>query len=145
MSSNSLEKYNDFCKNLMEGYILYNLDSTNSWGEYLLVGEKFNIKVGNEKTFAFLLFGIKRKESKFVFSNTKVKLTPDCAGNVPFLKYIGRCKCNTFPDMSEINVNMGLAVAYSNTDLHRYAEKNSVRKPKTRKYANDGKPYDRGC
>lgn len=145
MNNDSLEKYNAFCKNLLEGYILYNIDSTNSWGEYLLVAEKFNIKIGEEKTYAFLLFGMRRKENKFVFSDIRVKLTPDCAQNIPFLKYIGRCKCNTFPNMSELKVNMGLAVAYSNTDLHKYAEKLSIRKPKTKRYDNDGKPYKRGC
>lgn len=141
----SLEQYNEFCKNLKEGYILYNLDSTNSWGEYLLVGEKFSIRIGSEKTHAMLLFGIRRKENKFVFNNIRIKLTPECAGNVPFLKYIGRCKCSTFPNTSEFNVNMGLAVAYSNVDLHKYAEKLSIRKPKKKRYANDGKPYEIGC
>lgn len=141
----SLEQYNAFCKNIAEGYILYNLDSTNNWGEYLLVGEKFHVKVGDCKTYAVLLFGIRRKENRFVFNNIRIKLTPDCAANVPFLKYIGRCKCSTFPDTSNFKVNLGLAVAYGNTDLHKYAEKLSIRKPKKRKYANDGKPYERGC
>lgn len=143
--NDSLKQYNDFCRNLVEGYILYNIDSTNSWGEYLLVGEKFPINISTEKTYAVLLFGLKRKDNKFVFNNTKVKLTPDCAGNIPFLKYIGKCTCTTLPDMENVNVNIGLAVAYGNIDLHKYAERLSIRKPKKKKYANDGKPYDRGC
>lgn len=142
---NDLKEYNEFCNNLKDGYILYNLDSTNDWGEYLLAGEKFSLKVEGQKTYAVLLYGIKRKDNKFVFNKTRVKLTPDCAGNVPFLKYIGRCKCTTFPDMSEFNVNVGLMTAYGSTDLHKFAEKLSIRKPKKRRYGNDGKPYDRGC
>lgn len=140
-----LKDYNGFCSNLREGYILYNLDSENGWGEYLLVGEKFTVCIGEQKTFAALLFGLKKKEKRFVFNGIRVKLTPECAGNVPFLKYVGKCRCLTFPDMDDFNVNMGLAVAYSTTDLHKYSKMLSIRKPKKSRYGSDGKPYERGC
>ena len=135
-----LEAYNTFCKNLKEGCILYNIDSTNLWGDYLLVANISTIKVGVYKTYGVLLIGLKKEESKFVPRNLIIRLTPEYINNIPFLKYVGHCKFKLIPEIIEINVNLGLATVYSNTDLHKFAKKISVRKPKSRIYEKDGSP-----
>jgi len=137
--SKDLESYNRFCRNLREGCILYNVDTTNSWGEYLLVVNIATLKFNDQKTYTVLLLGLDRKESNFVPRNLRIKFTPDYAGNIPFLKYVGRCNFTLKPELSDINVNLGLASIYSSVNLKNFARHLSVRKPKTRKYGKDGK------
>ena len=42
--------------------------------------------------------------------------------------------------LKDIDINVGLVSVYSNTDLHKYAQKLKVRKPQKKKYDRDGKP-----
>ena len=63
-----LEEYNRFCGNLKEGCILYNIDSTNSWGDYLLVVNISAVKVEGIKTYTVLLLGLKKDKNKWTNS-----------------------------------------------------------------------------
>lgn len=137
----SLEVYNDFCKGLKEGSILYNLDSTNSWGDYLLVVHKAMVKVEEIKTYTLLLIGLKKKGTSYEVRNTKVVITPDYSGPIIFLKYVGFCKFKLQPVIENIKVNTGMAAIYGSTDLHKFTQKFNIRKPQKRKYDNEGKPF----
>lgn len=134
-----LEAYNEFCRNLREGNILYNLDRTNSWGEYFLVANIATVKLMEYKTYTMLLIGLKKKDKEFVPRNIRIKITPDYASNIPFLKYVGHCNYMLVPEIKDISVNIGLVAVYGKADLRKYAQKLSIRKPKTRKYGKDGK------
>lgn len=138
-SNQDLQNYNEFFENLTEGTLLYNIDSTNQWGDYFLVANIATVKLQEQKTFTALLIGLKKEGNTLVPRNIRIKLTPDYAKNIPFLKKVGYCKFRLFPELEEINLNLGLATVYGNTDLWKFREKLSVRKPKTRKYGKDGK------
>lgn len=137
---NKLNAYNTFCKNLREGCILYNVDNTNSWGDYFLVANISAVRLNNHKTYSVLLMGLKKDGDTFLPRNNKIKLTPEFADNLPFLKYIGRCHFTLRPELTDVDINLGLASMYGSTDVHKYAKKLSVRKPKKRRYGSDGKP-----
>lgn len=143
MSDIKIGTYNSFCKGLMEGNILYNIDSTNQWGEYLLVANITPVEVGSIKTYTVLLIGLKKEEGRYIPKDTKVSLNPSYAGRIPFLKPIGYCKFSLVPAIEEVNVHTGLAAIYGNTDLHKYAANLSIRKPRAHKYDMDGKPIVR--
>jgi len=135
-----IKVFNEFCAALNEGDILYNIDASNLWGEYLLVANIASISVFNKPSFAVLLLGVKKVEQEYVPYNLRISLTPDCAGNVAFLKYIGHCSFKLLPEMNNINISTGLVAIYSNVSLKKYTEQNlTIRKAKKRKYAMDGK------
>ena len=134
-----LSEYNAFCKDLRAGNILYNIDSTNMWGEYLLVAHVTAVTVGGKKTYTALLICMEKREGSYIPLNRCISLTPDSAKNVPFLKHIGYCKFNLIPEFKDMRVDVGLVAVYSRTDLHKFATKLSIRKPKNRKYGKDGK------
>lgn len=134
-----INDYNKFCKSLYEGCILYNIDSTNLWGEFLLVVNITTITLEGKNTYSVLLIGLKKVQEEFVPYNLRVNLTPDYASSVPFLKYIGYCNFNLNPEVSNASVNMGLATVYSEVNLHKYAKKLSIKKPRKRKYGKDGR------
>lgn len=138
-----LSGYNSFCSNLKEGYILYNIDTTNQWGEYLLVANVATVRIKGIETYTCMLLGLKKENNGFVPRNCRIKLTPDYASNIPFLKYVGKCTFSIVPIIEDIKVDIGLVTAYGQADLHRFAEKLSIRKPKKRKYGKDGKPIIR--
>lgn len=142
MNSDGIEfnEYNSFCKDLREGTVLYNMVSTNQWGEYLLVANVTPIKVNDTKTYTVLLLGLKKIDGQYIPRNLSISLTPDYVSYVPFLKPIGYCKFNLIPVLEEVNIKAGLAAVYSNTDLHKFASKLSIRKPRNHKYDRDGKP-----
>ena len=140
MNPDSLNVYNDFCRNLKEGYILYNVDSTNSWGDYFLVVNVAKVNTSGIQTYTALLLGLKKEGEKFVPRNSRIRLTPDCATNVPFLKYVGKCSYRLIPEIEDVEVNIGLAAVYGSTDLHKFASNLHLHKPRNRKYGNDGKP-----
>ena len=135
-----LDEYNSFCKELRAGNVLYNIDTTNLWGEYLLVAHVTPVRVGNAKTYTVLLLGLKKAEGKYVSNDLCISLTPDYAGRIPFLKHVGYCKFSLMPVLDNVDINVGLAAVYGNTDLHKFASKLSIRKPKVRKYDREGKP-----
>ena len=135
-----LDSYNSFCGNLREGYILYNIDSTNQWGDYLLVANVATVRVKGIETYTCMLLGLKKEDNRFVPRNCRIKLTPDYAGNIPFLKYVGKCDFTIVPVVENVEVNLGLVTVYGTIDLHKFAEKLSIRKPRNRKYGRDGKP-----
>lgn len=133
-----LDIYNGFCKGLAEGYILYNVNKGNRWGEYLLVADVATVTFCGNATYSVLLLGLKKKNGKIVPNGIKVNLTPDHACDVPFLKYVGHCAYRLVPELGEVNINTGLATVYGSADLRKFASKLSIRKPKNRKYGNDG-------
>ena len=135
--------FNNFCENLSEGDILYNLDYTNKWGEYLLVLSKATIKMKDCKTYYVLLTGLKKKDGRFIPANTRINLTPKMADSTYFLKPIGSCEYSILPIIENVFINKGLIAMYENTDLKEYSAKAHVRKPKVRKYGEDNKPVVR--
>ena len=136
----TIEDYNRFCSNLKEGCILYNVDSTNSWGDYLLVVNISAVKIDSIKTYTVLLLGLKKDKDKWVSRNTRIKLIPEYAQNIPFLKYVGKCDFSLVPVLENVSVNIGLATVYGSINLHKFAQGLSIRKPKKRKFGVDGKP-----
>ena len=134
-----INEYNEFCKELRAGNILYNINSLNLWGDYLLVAQVTRIKVGNAHTYTALLIGLKKQEGKYVPRNLCISLTPDNIEQIPFLKQVGYGKFTLVPVFEDININVGLATVYSQTDLHKFVSKLSIRKPRTHKYGKDGK------
>lgn len=138
-----LEKYNSFCKELRAGHVLYNMDSSNGWGEYLLVASITSVNVGDVRTYTVLLLGLRKQEGEFVPHHLCISMTPDYANHVPLLKHVGYCRFSLIPLLEEVNINTGLAAVYGNTDLHKFATKLSIRKPRNRKYDKDGNPVIR--
>lgn len=134
-----LRKYNVFCENLSEGHILYNIDNTNQWGEYLLVVNVSSVSIHGHTSYNVLLLGLRKENNSFVPRNVRINLTPDYVGNIPFLRYIGHCNFKLVPDITDLEVNKGLVSVFSSVDLRKYTEKLSLRKPKIRKYGEDGK------
>lgn len=134
-----IEEYNAFCKELRIGNILYNINSMNLWGEYLLVANVTRIRFSNTDTYTALLLGMKKVDGKYVNRNFCISLTPDNMAQIPFLKCVGYSRFTLVPVFDEINVNVGLATVYSQTDLHKFTSKLSTRKPRTHKYGKDGK------
>lgn len=135
-----LNEYNDFCRDLRAGTVLYNIDSTNLWGDYLLVVNVSPVRVGNAKTYTALLLGLKKQEGQYVSRDLCISLIPEYANRIPFLKHVGYCKFSLLPVLEKVNIDVGLATIYGNTDLHKFATKLSIRKPRTHKYDKDGKP-----
>lgn len=135
--------FNNFCENLSEGDILYNLDYTNKWGEYLLVLTKADIKVGDNKTYYVLLSGLKKEDGKLKPVNTRINLTPKMADSTHFLKPVGSCAFNLNPQLENEFVNKGLIAMYERTNLEDYVSRTHVRKPRVRKYGDDKKPVVR--
>lgn len=135
----SLGSYNGFCKSLVEGNILYNLDSTNLWGEYLLVANISTVNTEKEKTYAVLLLGLKKEKDSLLPTGTCIKLTPDYSNNIPFLKPVGYCKFQLVPNITTLNLNVGMAAIYGSIDLWKYRRKLDIHKPRKSKYDKDGK------
>ena len=135
-----INEYNAFCRELRAGHILYNINNMNLWGDYLLVANVAHIRVGNADTYTALLLGMKKVEGQYIPRNFCVSLTPDNMEQTPFLKHVGYGKFTLVPVFDEINVNVGLATVYSQTDLHKFVTKLSIRKPRVHKYGDDGKP-----
>lgn len=133
-------QYSDFCRMLKEGDILYNVNKTTKWGDYFLVAAKISTIVNKTEFFSILLLGLKNDSRSLVFAGTRVDLTPQKASFVPYLKVIGNSKFSLYPLIEEYNVNNGLAVVYKNTDLWKFSSRIPVRKPRVRKYGEDGKP-----
>lgn len=133
-SNTNIDSYNSFCKSLEEGSILYNMDKGNGWGEYLLVVNKSTLHVNNIRTYCLILLGLKKEEGVYKPRNLKISFTPDYAESVPFLKYVGYCKFELWAVIKETDVNVGLVASYGSTDLHKYTQKLSIRKPQKRKY-----------
>lgn len=132
--------FNDFCRGLHEGDILYNIDTTNLWGEYLLVAAKTAIDIGPYQSWFVLLMGLDKKDEKLVPANRRINLTLDKVSNTAFLKIVGRCNFSLSVLIKEYLLDKGLVKVYESTDLWKYSKKLSVRKPKHRKYGKDGKP-----
>lgn len=144
-ANTSLGAYNDFCKDLREGSVLYNIDPTNMWGDYLLVVNKSIIRVGNAKTYSVLLLGLKKEDGVYKTRNMRISLTPDYAPYVSYLKHVGFCKFELLPVLKDTDIKAGLVAAYSNVDLHQFTKRLSIRKPQRHKYDRDGKPIIRKC
>lgn len=131
--------YNIFCKELNEGDVLYNVDSTNGWGDYLLVANIATVKLFDKKTYTVMLLGLTKNSDGFKSRNVRIKLTPDYSSNVPFLKCVGHCDFRIEPVIKNIRVNIGLATSYGTVGLKKFKDKLDLKKPKVRKYGKDGK------
>ncbi len=136
----NLIAYNSFCKGLYEGSILYNINPTNLWGDYLLVINKACVHIGSTKTYTLQLLGLKKEDGKYIPRNTNITVTPDDAKDVFFLKYVGHCKFELLPVLKNVDVNVGLVSIYGSTDLHKYTRKLNIRKPQKHRYDKDGRP-----
>lgn len=134
-----LREYNKFCKDLKAGSILYNINSLNNWGEYLLAINVDYVKFSDFSTYTVLLLGLKKEDGKYTSRDFCISLTPDHRAQIPFLKYVGYSKFKLIPVLDDVNVNVGLVARFSQVDLHEFAQKLSIRKPKTHKYGKDGK------
>ncbi len=134
-----IDEYNGFCRELRMGSILYNINSMNRWGEYLLVAHVTHIRTSDIDTYTVLLLGLKKSEGKYIPRNFCISLTPDNMEQIPFLKHVGYGKFTLVPVFDKIKVDVGLAAVYSQTDLHKFVSKLSIRKPRTHKYGKDGK------
>lgn len=140
MDKDSIGEYNKFCKNVTEGTILYNIDSTNLWGDYLLVANKCTVSFNGMTTYTLLLIGLKRKDGKMHVRDLKINLTPDYAAYIPFLKYVGKCQYLLVPELYNVDISLALVAVYENTDIWKSSHKASAKKPRRRKYDKDGKP-----
>lgn len=135
-----LDSYNNFCQKLKEGSVIYNVDHTNGWGDYLLVISKSVVCVGKTKTYTLLLLGLKKERDRYLPRDLRISITPEDASHVPYLKYVGYCKFELLLILRDCKINLGLATAYGNTDLHKFTKGMKIRKPQARKYDGDGKP-----
>jgi hypothetical protein len=135
-----LKEYNDFCKDLKAGSILYNINAMNNWGDYLLAINVDHIRFNNFNTYTVLLLGLKKEEGKYISRDFCISLTPDHRAQIPFLKYVGYSRFKLIPVLDDIKINVGLVARFSQVDLHQFAHKLSIRKPRTHKYGKDGKP-----
>lgn len=135
---NKLEDYNNFCALIDEGDILYNVDNTNGWGEYLLVINVSKICIQDIKTYSVLLLGIKKYTDRFTVRNLRIALTPDYVNNIPYLKKVGHCSFQLQSTIDNVAFNKALVAAYGNTQLRKYHQKSSFRKPRKRKYDKAG-------
>lgn len=135
-----LKEYNEFCKDLKAGCILYNLNAMNLWGDYLLVANVTHVKIGYAGTYTVLLIGMKKEEGKYTPRNLCISLTPDNIEQIPFLKQVGYSKFNLVPVLDDIKINVGLVARFSQVDLHEFTKKLHIKKPRTHKYGKDGKP-----
>ena len=135
-----LKEYNFFCKELNKGSILYNINAMNNWGEYLLVINVDHIKFNNFSTYTVLLLGLKKEDGKYISRDFCISLTPDHRAQIPFLKYVGYSRFQLIPVLDDVKINVGLVARFSQVDLHEFAKKLSIRKPRVHKYGKDGKP-----
>ena len=134
-----IDEYNEFCRKLRKGVILYNINPSNFFGEYLLVAHITHVVIDSSDTYTVLLLGMKRQDGKYIPTNSQTSLTPENMEQISFLKHVGCSKFTLVPVFDEINVNLGLITVYSQTDLHKFTSKLSIRKPRARKYGKDGK------
>lgn len=133
-----LAEFNRFCKNLHEGDILYNINSTNLWGEYLLVAAKATVRFVGQKSYFIFLLGLKKCGNTFTSNNVRINFSFDKMGNLPFLKPVGFCRYSITPSFGDTAINNGLVVMYSNVDLQKYTRKHHLKKSKRRKYDVNG-------
>lgn len=137
--SEEIFNYNVFCKTIKEGDILYNMNKSNKWGELLLVAAKSAIVINDLETYSLLLLGLNSKDNLITTNGQRVDFTPQLASAIPYLRNVGHCKYEFFAEMKDFNVNFGMIVVCKDTDLKKYAMHHS-RKPRARKYGDDGKP-----
>ena len=124
---------------ILKVYVLYNIDPTNLWGDYLLVVNVTTVRIYEHKTYTVLLLGLKKENKEFTPRNLKIKMTPEYAKNIPFLKYVGHCNFFLNPILENIEINIALTAIYSSTDLRKFNSAVDLRKPRKRKYDKDGK------
>lgn len=136
-----LAEYNNFCQNLVDGTVLYNIDSTNPLGEYLLVIKVLPVSIKDTCAFTVFLMGLKKQEGKYIPTTLQYTLTPSDAKYVPFLKSVGYCTFDLFPTINEIKVNVGLVTVFGSTDLRKFTKKTSNRKPRQVKYKKEKKKF----
>ena len=139
MEQATIQEFNDFCSSLTEGTVLYNIDKTNGWGEYLMVINVSKITLDSIDTYSVLLLGLHKEGDTFKAKNLKITLTPDYSDNIPYLRCVGNCEFILNPCISQISINKALTIVYGDTDLSKFSKKLSIRKPRKRKYDKEGK------
>jgi len=130
--------YCAFCNTLKVGDLLYNINSANAWGEYLLVATKANVYVDCEKTPYVMLLGLQDRKGEFTFNNKRIDFTLELDNMIPFLKVVGKCKFELRPIIIKCIPIKELLALYKSIDPWKYAQKIDGRKPKTKKYEKDG-------
>ena len=126
----------EFLKKISEGDILYNINPTSHWGEYLLVAAKSIFREKGYSTGFILLTGLKKDEDNFVPTTTRIYFSSSKSSYIPYLKKIGWCKFQLMPVIKEEKVNEKLTMIYKSIELKKI--KDFSRKPKNRKYDEDG-------
>lgn len=135
-----LAAFNDFCKDTKEGDIFYNLDSTNSWGKYLLVVTKSVLCIDSQRTSFLMLFGLeKNEEGKLLPKGTRIDLTFDKFDSIAYLKRVGHCKYSLTPVLMEEKVNENLERFYKATNTFHYHNTHNCPKKKNRTWDIDGR------
>ena len=130
--------YNRLCKQFHEADILYNLDITNMWGEYLLVAAKSIFKMDGIKFYYIMLLGLDKTEDGFKPNNLKISLAPEKLENLSYLKPIGTCKFRVVSEIESTDINTELEENYKNIDPWKYNSRLTTRKPVRRKYDSNG-------
>jgi hypothetical protein len=137
-STLSLEEYNEFCRSIIEGNILFNLNFSYWQTKFLLVTNITPVKVGDIQTYTVTMLGLEKKDKSFIPLDIRVRLSPNDTKNIPFLKIVGMCKFKLNPEMVDTKVNLGLVTVFSNIDLRQYTKKLSIRKPHESRYESNG-------
>lgn len=130
-----LVEFNEFCKQLHTGDLIYNINSSNAWGEYLMVATKANIIIGKEKSYYIMFFGLRKDGEAFSFNDKKIDFTLNLDGEIPFLKVVGKCEFELKPAIIRAFSRKELIAIYKGMDLRKYTKTANVRKARYKKYA----------
>jgi hypothetical protein len=130
--------HNVFCNSVYVGDILYNLNSTGEHNKYYVVTAKKPVKIADDKSLVITMAGIKKGKDNFVPTSNCLILTYSDAAYTQMLKPVGHCKFNFSVSIKDPEINKGLVVVYDTTNMKDYVKYLPLRKPKRRKYSDDG-------
>lgn len=126
-----LSSYNAFCSTLHEGDILKNLNTSNGWGEFLLVAGKSMVS----DTYSVLLMGLERNEGVFMGNGNSIYLNPDKLEHTSYLRYVGAGKFSFRPVVYDVKLDERLMNVCGRLNVRKVG-----RKPRTKKYDSAGNP-----
>lgn len=137
-SEESLAQYNQFCKSIKEGNILYNRNNSSTIGELFLVAAKITVILNNIETYTVLLIGVREVGGKLVLNNQRIDLTPQKEFISSMLRPVGYCNYDYVSEITEYKLYRGSIAAYRDTDVKKFYS-NSF-KTQSRRYGDDGYP-----
>lgn len=137
--TSKISQYNNFCRALKEGDILYNKNTSLNCGNLFLVAAKGVVVLDDTETYLILLLGLKIKDDKIIPNGERIDLTPQKSYITVYLRKVGHCEYNLAPEMLDYEVNKGLMVVYKEVNLEKFL-KVFPHKPKFAKYGDDGNP-----